>query len=73
MERVTPKTFDKRCPLLCRYGYRIKGGTDKGMLISNSGVLAIPRLLFVCSICRFKNCSSSAAVDNKHEITVKIN
>ena len=74
MEKITHKTFEKKC-LLLKKGYKITGDSNSGTLLKKTGTSAVVDLLFVCGICKFQyqGCNPSADNDDKTAIIAKIN
>lgn len=73
MERVTHKTFEKKC-LLLKKGYRITGDSDSGTLLKKTGASAVIDLILVCGFCKYQyhGCNPSADTNDKTAITAKI-
>lgn len=74
MERVTDKTFAKKCALIKKMGYRITGDSKLGMSLRKPFNLAVLDLIFICGGCKFngQGCTPSASEDTVTEIIVKV-
>ena len=74
MERITDKTFEKKCPLIKMKGYRITGSNTLGMSLRKPFSLSVLDLIFICGGCKFngQGCTPSASEDTATEIIAKV-
>lgn len=73
MERITNKTFDKKCKLI-RSGWKVTGCNSAGLSLRMPFTKSVLALIFVCGNCKFNGngCNPSASTDIKTEIVAKI-
>lgn len=74
MEKITDRTFEKKCPLIKKMGYKITGDSNMGRSLRKPFTKSALALILICGGCKFngKGCISSASEDIQTEIIAKV-